>query len=220
MTRRDPTITARTALNDLTAAVATIDHALRYISDTRTGYATSVPGSGPVGASNSLECPVRTCSATRPCPTHDSEPGPDTIVERTAFTVDRAANAHNMITLYVNRIAQDANHLRQLSVRWGTSGIDATEVRKSLAEATQSIYCDNCTKYGFSEVRREGGRQCDFCSRFANDYPPYQAPRSLIDIHTRRGRINSADIDRTMTTQHGPDWRKKLKKKPKGKVAA
>lgn len=217
MTRRDPAATTRAALEDLTAAVATIDHALRYISDTRSGYPTSTPGAALAGAQGTQECPRRDCLLTRPCPLHDSEPGPDTVVERTAFTPDRAATDAETIAMLANRIARDTDHLRKLSNRWGLSGVDATEVLKQLHADIDGIYCKTCGDWGNPNTRAPGRIECRSCAEFRRKYnAPYS--RKLADIRTRRGEPNSGDIDRDLTERYGPAWRQKLKKS-KGRAA-
>lgn len=217
MTARAATRARQIALDATTIAV-TIDAALRHIDDSRAGYPTSTPGAAPLGAQGSSECNARDCTNTQPCPDHNPA-GVDTPVERQAFTVDQAARDWTHIDRLSRRITLDIALLANLTSKWGLTGINATDVKDKLKEAGDSIFCANCSKHGASNVKRQGGTECDFCARFRNDYAPFTAPAELVDIHDRRGRVNSADIARIMIRKHGPDWVKKLKKKPKPSAA-
>ena len=217
MTRRRTPADLETVIYSDSYTIAALGPAARQrMEDNISGYPSSTPGASPTNGAGSLECTNPDCSQTQPCGTHNPDATQTlTTVEQLAGQRDKAQHDHGYYTHCLTQAARWTEQAVRLAQQWGAPAKTDTEIANELDHR----WCANCERQGIpNSPRRPNGTLCEFCKNYGIRYAPFQAPGDLIDIASRR-RHNSADVDRIMTRIHGIGWAKKLKNKPKGKVA-
>lgn len=217
---------AKAALIDATVTATLIDAALHALDLGLAGWPEQTPGASPSPRSGSSECHHPDCILTTPCPLHD----PDatihlTATERLGTSPDTARRDLELLQHAIRAASRAMAVAARITHRWGLDGVTATEITEGLKERIDEMWCKTCAAAGISTVRRTGKQECAFCEAFRlagtcgvknpNNLP---APKALLDIHATR-RLNSGDVVRVMTAEHGPGWNRKTGKKGKGRAA-
>lgn len=224
---RKPADQARTIATDATTLATLIDHALTNLNNALNGWPATTPGASPASAAGDRECPHDDCNNSTPCPTHDPDGTTQlTTIERLGTTNDKARNDLELLITDINTSARHLARAAKIAHRWGLTSVTDTEVKKGLEERLDEIWCRNCARAGISTIHRIGRTECAFCEAFRltgacglTNPNGFAAPKPLLDVRFTRGKVNSADVVRTMTTEYGAQWNIKIPKKGKKKAA-
>lgn len=217
-----PADRARQLATDATVIATLHDTARTMMQLGQPGLPEHTPGAGPASTAGDRECARKDCTLSAPCPLHDPDGGITlTATERLGTTPDAATRDLNALDEHCRQAAHHLAAAATLTIRW-QPGITDTDVKTSLQERINAIWCVSCAKAGISTVRVQGRTECRFCEEVRQkgtcgvpNPNHFIAPKALLEIHARR-RLNSADFIRCMTAAYGDNWNKKLKK---GKAA-
>lgn len=126
----------------------------------------------------------------QPPPAQDTD-APPTIT----INIDRARADLERYQTLMRRVDDDTQNIVAIINRWGKPRLNDTTIERRLAAADELIWCGNCARHGFRNVRTHGTR-CEFCAdihgRFGAD-----PPKALLDIKATR-RVYVQDIERHM----------------------
>lgn len=201
-----PAALARITLVDATVTATLIDEAVINLELGLSGWPEQVPGASPASAAGTRECPRKDCNRDAPCPEHN----PDglirlTITEKLGLTPDRARRDLEALAHAVRVMAHHAREAAKICSSWQL-GLNDDEITNRLVTIDAQIWCENCSRYGRHEPRKQGKTECDFCDGFRERRFKrtggglWQAPpKEIWDARdARNGRLDETTITRIL----------------------
>ncbi len=174
---------------DATTLAALIDPALTALDIAQPGWPTSTPGADP-----------KATVVPRIIPTDaDGNPIDDTFTSTESAALHRDPAKTDLVAIE-KAIKAAGVQLRLAAIlarKWSEPAIGGADIQRRIAAIDEGIWCDNCSRHGHKNVRRQNGRTCEYCATFqANWKQP--APKDVLDLHATRGRVYESDIRRIL----------------------
>lgn len=176
-------------LIDATTISALIEPAITAINVAAAGWPTSTPGADPATASkpNAIK--------------YDSDGNPIsdtyTATEKAALNRDPALIDLRAMEKAIKAANVQLRLAAILASKWANPGLNEHTIEKRLAAVDAGIWCDNCSKHGHKNPRRQDGRTCEFCAGFQSDWKQ-PAPKDVLDLRVTKGRVYESDIRRIL----------------------
>lgn len=166
---------------EATTLVAIIEPALMGLDTGKAGHPTHTPGANPNSTPST---------------------GPDAITgsttERAALTPDRADLDEQALYKAIRAAHTQLRLATILARRWANP--TTIDVPTRIAAIDQDLWCDNCGRWGFHNVRRPNGKHCEFCAGFNSTWKQLP-PRDVLELQAAKGRIYVNDIRRILARQ-------------------
>lgn len=174
---------------DATTLTALIDPAIEAIAVATAGWPSSTPGANP----DSPASPSVIRFDADGNPINDSY----TATERAALHRDPASVDRKALEKAVKAAGVQLRLAAILAQKWAQPALNDHTIEKRLAAVDAGIWCDNCSKHGHKNPRRQDGRQCEFCAGFQSDWKQ-PAPKEVLDLKSIKGRLYESDIRRIL----------------------
>lgn len=194
MTRTQPrkssiALRADALLVDATTISALVEPAVAAIYVAASGWPSSTPGSNPEAPSTPGTIKYD----------EDGNPISDTYTatEKAALQRDPALTDLKAMEKAIKAANIQLRLAAILASKWANPGMNDHTIERRLAAADAGIWCDNCSKHGHKNPRRQDGRTCEFCAGFQSDWKQ-PAPKDVLDLKVMKGRVYDADIRRIL----------------------
>lgn len=173
---------------DATILTSLISPAIVAIDQARAGFPSSTPGASPLPGS------IKTLQYDA-----DGNPINDTytVTERAALNRDPAELDLKAMTEAIRTASIQLRLAALLARKWATPALGTSAVAERIVAIDGATWCENCAEHGHKNIKRPGGRMCEFCAGFQSKWKQ-PAPKEVLDLKLLKGRVYDADARRIL----------------------